>query len=254
MSETLEVDVSRRGIATIVLNRPERSNAFDQRMLNELAGQFAQRAADHNTRIVVLRGSGKHFCAGADLAVRGNEQETSQPQASLVDVLAALDRLPKPTVAVVHGAAVGGGAAIAACCDIVLAADNAFFSIPEVRVGMAPLGVAPFMIRAMGQRSFRRYGLSGERFGAADALRIGLAHEVASPELLAARLDGIVDAILHGAPEALRILKSEIEHYAFPQIEAILARKTSHGAPRSAEALEGIASFKEKRKPSWYPQ
>jgi methylglutaconyl-CoA hydratase len=254
MSEAIEVDVSPRGIATILLNRPERSNALNQQMLRALAGEFAARAADDNTRIVVLRGSGKHFCAGADLVARGEKQESSAVPVSLVDVLGALDMLPKPTIAVVHGAAVGGGAAMAACCDIVLAAEGVFFSIPEVRVGMAPLGVAPFMIRAMGLRSFRRYGLSGERIAAAEALRTGLAHEVCGAEKLDSRLGEITDALLHGAPGAVRELKAEMEHYgAFP-IAAAVARRTSHDPSQSAEAREGIASFKEKRKPSWYPQ
>jgi methylglutaconyl-CoA hydratase len=175
-------------------------------------------------------------------------------QVSLVDALAALDRLPKPTVAAVHGAAVGGGAALAACCDIVLAADGAFFSIPEVRVGMAPLGVAPFLIRAMSHRSFRRYGLSGERFGAAEALRIGLVHEVVSADRLEAKLIEITDALLHAAPGAVRETKAAMEDDVTPPITAILARRAAHGPPRSEEAKEGVAAFKEKRKPSWYPR
>lgn len=254
MSSGIDVEISSRGIATITLNRPERSNAFDQGMLNVLAQQVAERAADAATRIVVLRGAGKHFCAGADLVARGMEPAPEVAQVSLVDVLAALDRLPKPTVAVVHGAAVGGGAGLAACCDIVLAADTAFFSIPEVRVGMAPLGVAPFLIRAMGHRAFRRYGLSGERFGAAEALRAGLAHEVISADELEQKLSDIADALLHAAPVAVREMKAAMEYDAMPSIDAILARRTTHGQPRSDEAKEGVAAFKEKRKPSWYPQ
>jgi methylglutaconyl-CoA hydratase len=173
---------------------------------------------------------------------------------SLVDALAALDRLAKPTVAVIHGAAVGGGAALAACCDIVLAAESAFFSIPEVRVGMAPLGVAPFLIRAMGHRGFRRYGLSGERFGAAEALRIGLAHEVVGADKLDQKLAEITDALLHAAPGAVREMKAAMEHDVTPSVAAILARRAAHRPPKSAEANEGVASFREKRKPSWYPQ
>jgi methylglutaconyl-CoA hydratase len=254
MSSGIDVEISSRGIATITLNRPERSNAFDQGMLNVLAQQVAERAADAATRIVVLRGAGKHFCAGADLVARGMEPTPAAGHVSLVDALAALDRLPKPTVAVVHGAAVGGGAGLAACCDIVLAADTAFFSIPEVRVGMAPLGVAPFLIRAMGHRAFRRYGLSGERFGAAEALRAGLAHEVISADELEQKLSDIADALLHAAPVAVREMKAAMEYDAMPSIDAILARRTTHGQPRSDEAKEGVAAFKEKRKPSWYPQ
>lgn len=253
MSGGIAVEVSWRGIATITLNRPERSNAFDQAMLDALARQFVERAADAATRIVVLRGSGRHFCGGADLVARGMEPAPTTGQVSLVDALAALDRLPKPTVAVVHGAAVGGGAALVACCDIVLAVDGAFFAIPEVRVGMAPLGVAPFLIRAMGHRSFRRYGLSGERFSAGEALRIGLAHEVVGADRLEAKLVEITDALLHAAPGAVREVKAAMEHDV-PSITAILARRAAHGPPRSEEAKEGVAAFKEKRKPSWYPQ
>jgi methylglutaconyl-CoA hydratase len=253
MSSGIDVELS-RGVATLTLNRPERSNAFDQGMLNILAQQFAERAADPATRVVVFRGAGKHFCGGADLVARGMEPAPATGQVSLVDALAALDRLPKPTVAVVHGAAVGGGAGLAACCDIVLATDAAFFSIPEVRVGMPPLGVAPFLIRAMGHRAFRRYGLSGERFGAAEALRVGIAHEVVDADKLEQRLGEIADALLHAAPGAVREMKAAMELDVTPAIEAILARRAAHGPPRSDEAKEGVAAFKEKRKPSWYPR
>jgi len=246
----LDVEISPRGVATLTLNRPERANAIDQAMLEALAQQCAERGADDNTRVVVLRGNGKNFCGGADLSAR---RDGETPTVTLVDVLAALDRCAKPTVAVVQGAAVGGGAGLAACCDVVIAAETAFFSIPEVRVGMAPLGVAPFMIRAMGHRAFRRYGLSGERFGAAEALRSGLVHEVAAADAIEERLAAIIDALLHGAPGALRELKAAMENDAMPSVTSILARRMPH-PPRSAEAIEGVASFKEKRKPNWYPQ
>jgi methylglutaconyl-CoA hydratase len=253
MSDGIEIEVSSRGIATILLNRPERSNAIDPQAVDDLARQFAERGADDRTRIVVLRGAGKHFCSGADLVSRAQGNE-GKAHTSIVDMLAALDRLSKPTVAVVQGAAIGGGAALAACCDVVLAADTAFFSVPEVRIGRAPLGVTPFLIRAMGHRNFRRYGLSGERFGAAEALRIGLVHEVVSADKLDQRLGEVTDALLHGAPQAQRELKADLEHSVTPSVTAILTRGASHGSPRTAEAVEGIASFKEKRKPIWYPQ
>ena len=254
MTRGVEVEVSGRGIATIQLNRPERSNAIDQATLDELARQFASLASDERARVVVLRGAGKHFCAGADLVARASAPEPAPAQTTIVDMLAALDQLPKPTVGAVHGAAIGAGAALAACCDVVVAADSAFFSIPEVRIGMAPLGVTPFVIRAIGHRSFRRYGLSGERFGAAEALRIGLAHEVVPAEQLDAKLSEVVDALLHGAPGAQRTLKEGMEHSVMPTVAAIVAARPSHGSSRTTEAQEGIASFKEKRKPSWYPQ
>jgi methylglutaconyl-CoA hydratase len=241
-------------MATVQLNRPERGNAFNQVMLNELAAQLAVLTEDENVRMVVLRGNGRHFCTGADLASREADAALPDPKVSLIDVLAALDSLPKPTVAVVHGGAVGGGAGFAACCDIVLAAEDAFFSIPEVRVGMAPLGVTPFLIRAMGHRSFRRYGISGERIPAAEALRIGLAHEICDMARLDETLARIADELLHGAPGAIRELKAASDRYAVPALASILANKPAHHGPQSAEAREGIASFREKRKPSWYPQ
>ena len=245
---TLAVEASERRVATIFLNRPERGNAFDQTMLDELGETFARLAVDPATQVVVLRAGGRHFCSGADLSARKAEPPTHAGH-SLRDVLASLDALPKPTIAVVHGAAVGGGAAFAACCDCVIATDAAFFSIPEVRVGMPPLGVAPYMVRAMGHRAFRRYGLSGERIGAAEALRIGLVHEVCSAETLEETLARITDAFLLSAPGAMRTLKSAVAQLAANPEAALPGHD-----PKTAEAVEGIASFREKRKPSWYPK
>jgi methylglutaconyl-CoA hydratase len=251
MAETLKVEQSPRGVATIFLNRPERSNAFDQLMLDELAREFFVRGSDEATRVVVLRGIGKHFCAGADLSARGNgSRDEEASHASLADVLRALDRLPKPTIAVVHGAAVGGGAAVVACCDIAIATEGAFFSVPEVRAGMAPLGVAPSLARAMGERAFVRYGLTGERFSAVDALRLGLVHDVVEADKLDDRLAAIADALLHGAPGAQRDFKNEMRDAAAP----LVIKRSNADIHRSPEAQEGIASFKEKRKPNWYPQ
>jgi methylglutaconyl-CoA hydratase len=259
--QTITVEVSARRIATVLLNRPERGNAFDQTMLDELGEAFAALAADEQVRIVVLRGSGRHFCTGADLVARAAAAPAQPPEAapahlSLRDVLTSLDGLPKPTLAAVHGAAIGGGAAFAACCDAVIAADGAFFSIPEVRVGIPPLGVAPFLVRAIGHRSFRRYGLSGERITAAEALRLGLAHEVCAADALEETLARLADAFLHGAPGAASALKSAAAQYASPNVSAVLAAQRAQDQkhdPKTPEALEGVASFREKRKPRWYP-
>ncbi len=254
--QTIAVDISPRRVATVTLNRPDRGNAFDQRMLDELAEQFAALGADDGVRIVVLRGAGRHFCTGADLAARAQDKDAaapSKPPATLREVLVALDTLPKPTIAVVHGAAVGGGAAFAACCDVSIATENAFFSIPEVRVGMAPMGVMPFLLRAMGHRNFRRYGISGERMTAAEALRLGLAHQVCEASKLDDTLARITDELLHGAPGAIAELKSAADRFASPNMSEIAAYRPAHNA-KSTEAAEGIASFREKRKPSWYPQ
>jgi methylglutaconyl-CoA hydratase len=253
---TLSVDVSPRRIATITLNRPDRGNAFDQTMLDELAGQLARLGADDSVRIVMLRGAGRHFCTGADLAARAGDasaQPAAHPSAPLRDVLVALDTLPKPTIAVVHGGAVGGGAGFVACCDVAIATDTAFFSIPEVRVGMPPLGVMPFLVRAIGHRTFRRYGLSGERIKSADALRLGLVHEICDAASLEETVARIADELLHGAPGAIATLKEAAAPFASPPLSAIMAHRAPHN-PKSPEAIEGIASFREKRKPNWYPQ
>lgn len=254
--QTITVDISSRRIATITLNRPDRGNAFDQTMLDELADQLKRLGSDENVRIVVLRGSGRHFCTGADLASRGGEAPapaSARTPASLRDVLVALDTLPKPTIAVVHGGAVGGGAGFVACCDVAIATEAAFFSIPEVRVGMPPFGVMPFLIRAMGHRAFRRYGLSGERMLAAEALRLGLVHQVCETASLEETVARIADELLQGAPGAIAALKEASAPFASPPLSAILAQHTPHN-PKTPEAIEGIASFREKRKPSWYPQ
>jgi methylglutaconyl-CoA hydratase len=252
--QTISVEISERRIATLLLDRPERGNAFDQMMLEELAEAFAALAAD-DTCIVMLRGNGRHFCTGADLAGAKGEAAGRAGKApiSLREVLVALDTLPKPTIAMVHGGAIGGGAAFVACCDVAIAAEGTFFSIPEVRVGMPPLGVAPFLIRAMGHRAFRRYGLSGERFSAAEALRLGLVHEVSPDDAIKETVARIANELLHGAPGAIATLKSAAAQYASPPLATILASNAPHD-PKTPEAVEGIASFREKRKPKWYPQ
>lgn len=252
--QTISVDLSPRRVATVRLNRPERGNAFNQTMLDELVAEFSRLATDDDARIVVLRGNGHHFCTGADLSADRGGGPATGAQATLPDVLAALDALPKPTVAVVNGGAIGGGAGFAACCDVVIAADGAFFSIPEVRVGFAPLGVTPFLIRAMGHRSFRRYSLTGERIPAPVALRLGLAHEVCEMSQIDETLERITDDLLHGAPGAIAELKQAADRFASPSLAAIRADEPARHRPHSPEAREGIASFREKRKPSWYPQ
>ena len=254
--QTISVDISPRRIATVTLNRPDRGNAFDQTMLDELGGELQALGGDDAVRIVVLRGAGKHFCTGADLASRG-PGATQPPQPAkygVRDVLAILDGLSKPTVAVVHGGAIGGGAGLVTCCDVAIATDAAFFSIPELRIGMAPFGIMAFMIRAIGHRAFRRYGLSGERIAAADALRLGLVHELCEPMALDATLTQITDALLLGAPHATSALKAAAARYASPNLAEILASVPSPHDPKSAEAQEGIAAFREKRKPNWYPE
>lgn len=249
MTDTIRVEQEQRAVATIVLDRPDRGNAFNQQMLDELYGALKGLSLNKSVRAIVMRGAGKHFCTGADIGGRGD----SSGGVSLGQMLEALDTCPNPTIAVVQGGCVGGGLAIAACCDVVLAQEGAFFSVPELRVGIAPSReLSVYFMRAIGARAFRRYGLSGERIGAAEALRIGLAHELVSAADTEARLARLIDDFLHCAPEATAELKRRIAHIS-SGAPAPGAGAEPRGLERSPEAREGVAAYREKRKPAWYP-
>jgi len=239
-----------RGVATVTLNRPERGNAMNMALIDELGACMQELGADAAVRVIVLRGAGKHFCAGADVGGRGE----GEPRFTLATLLETIERTPKPTIAVVQGAAAGGGMALAACCDIVLGTPDAFFTIPEVRLGMAPsVTLAGLFVRAIGLRAFRRYGFSGERIMAQEAHRLGLVSEIAAASDMDARLDALIDALLHGAPGATATLKARVADFDAPPLSLLLdpsVRDARHD--RSPEADEGIAAFKEKRKPGWY--
>lgn len=244
--ETIALDVSARGVATITLDRPDKGNAINERMRIELAACASELATDDNVRIVVLRGNGKHFCSGADVSGPRAPEGTVPRPATLGEVLAALDALPKPLIGILQGAAAGAGAAVAAVCDVVVALEGSFFSIPEVRMGFAPGGIQSVLMRAIGPRHYRRYAMSGERIPAETALRIGLAHEVCNAKDADAVLAALVDAFMLGAPKAQGLIKQAVAaavagaHFEMPPGMA------------SPEAKEGIAAFKEKRKPAWY--
>lgn len=254
------VERGARGVATITLNRPDRGNAYDDVMLRELAAVFAALDGDAGVRVVVLRGAGKHFCVGADIAWhRSNQQKPASERDSgpkLIDVLLTLDRLSKPTVVVLQGAAVGGGLAFALCCDVAFATGDAVFSIPEVRIGLMPGPLVPLFLRAMGYRAFRRYGLSGERFSSVEAKALGLVHDTALAEVIDKMVAHQVEEFLASAPGAIAGLKALSARLAPPPITAALLHEldeAGRGMLETDEAREGVASFLEKRKPRWYP-
>ena len=260
MSERILVERGARGIATITLNRPDRGNAYDDVMLRELAASFAALDKDAGVRVVVLRGAGKHFCVGADIAWhRSNQAKPAQEREAgpkLIDVLLALDGLSKPTIAVLQGAAVGGGLAFALVCDVALAHADAFFSIPEVRIGLMPGPLVPLFLRAMSHRAFRRYGLSGERFSAVEARSLGLIHDIAAADAIELMLGKQIEEFLASAPGATAGLKALSAKLAPPPITEALLREleeAGRGMLETDEAKEGVASFLEKRKPNWYP-
>lgn len=257
---TIRCETSPRGVATITLDRPDHMNAFDQVMLDEMTATLQALDADPNVRVVVLRAAGKHFSSGADMskpASAGTEQKTNDVKhTGFIDIFMLLERYTKPTVATVQGACVGGAAALVACCDMILADDTAFFSLPQIRSGVAPVGVAPVLIRAMGLRTYRRLALSGTRLPATDALRAGLVDEVHTVADREKALDGAIEAFLLSAPGAQSELKSHLNR-AYPDLIAELRAAHEHHASvdtfKTPEALEGVAAFLEGRKPAWYP-
>lgn len=252
---TLTEEVDSRGVVTVTFNRPEKGNAYNQAMLDALHDVLTRHAADSSTRVLVLRGAGKHFCAGADIG--GHDATGTAPRVTLPGVCLALDDFPKPTVALVHGACIGGGLAFAACCDVVIATREAFFSLPEVRLGFAPGPLVGFLVRAIHPRYLRRYLISGERFHAQDALRIGLAHELCDASEVAAVLAKAIDTFLEAGPQAASNAKRALQAQSGAAVTdeqlAALQAEFRHGS-ESSEAQEGRAAFREKRKPYWAPK
>lgn len=254
-------DIDARGVAWVSLNRPEVNNAYDGDMVQALLDGARALGADPKVRVIVIKGNGKHFQAGADLnwlnAVRtGTPAENLAVSMRTTDAVRTLDTCPKPTVALVHGACFGGGTGIIAACDVVVAADNAVFSIAEVRWGLHAGPILPQLAAAIGPRQVRRYAITAERFDCQTAQAMGLVHVMCKPDNLAAEGERIVDSILMNGPsgvaETKRILFNA-EGLAIDD-ETALELATDHALQRQTdEAAEGLASFTEKRAPSWYP-
>lgn len=252
----LETQTDARGIARVTLARPERRNAFDEALIAALHDAFAAFAATP-PRAVILAGAGKSFCAGADAdwmrrAAQWTEAENRADAQRLSDMLAAIDACPAPVIAVVHGAAMGGGAGLVACADMAVAHPETVFAFSEVRLGITPATISPFVIRAIGARAARRWFLTAERFDAAEAHRIGLIHEVS--EMPEAIVDGWISALLAAAPGAVAEAKRLVRDMAGRPIdEALRAETAAWIAARRAteEAREGMAAFLEKRAPAW---
>jgi methylglutaconyl-CoA hydratase len=255
---TLRCEIDGRGIATLLLDRPDKGNCYNQAMLDALVTELSRLADDDAVRAVVLRGAGKHFCVGAEIgAPAPTPTEPGKPRATIPAVCDALDRLPKPAIALVHGACIGGGVALVCCCDVVIAADDAFFSMPEVRLGFAPGPLIPIFLRAIDARQLRRYLLSGERFKADEAMRIGLVHMLCPAEAKEQALARLIDELLMAGPHAAAHAKALLRRLGgTPISQELLAELQADFDQRfhSDEANEGRASFREKRKPAWYPK
>jgi len=257
--DTVLLATDHRGVATLTLNRPELHNAFDDVLIGALQRTLELVEADSGIKALVLRSEGRSFSAGADLnwmrrMADYDREENHRDAIRFAALMSKLNCLNKPTIARVQGAAFGGGVGLVACCDMAVAAERAQFALTEVRLGLLPAVISPYVIAAIGERAARRYILTGERFDAVEALRLGLLHEVVPEAQLDSRLEGLLEDLLKGSPQALTAAKSLIFSVSRqPTSEAVIAdtaeRITSIRA--SEEGREGVSAFLEKRPPAW---
>jgi len=245
-------------VIRFVLNRPELRNAFNSRMIEDLRAALGEVEKDRSFRVLVLTGEGKAFCAGADLnwmreVIRYSFEQNLDESLAIADFLYRLYLLPIPTIARVNGPAIGGGTGFLSACDIAIASERAVFGLSEVKIGLVPAAISPYVLRRIGESRAREYFLTGERFDAARAREIGLVNRVAAEENLDEAVDGTVKLLLGSGPEALAKCKELIQrtpHLNFDEVKEYTARMIA-GLRVSAEGQEGMASFLEKRKPRW---
>lgn len=247
------------GVATVWMNRADKHNAFDEVLISELTDAVRSLGDDADVRIVVLAGRGKSFSAGGDLdwmrraASYGFEKNLADANA-LATMLRSIAELPKPTIARVHGAALGGGMGLACACDIAIASDNAVFATSEVRFGLMPATIGPYVLRAIGARQATRYFQTAERIDTTRALAIGLVHEVVAPDALDAKLADIAAALKTGGPAAQAASKRLIADIADRALDDALVTDTAERIARlraTDEAREGLGAFLEKRPAAW---
>ena len=261
MYETLEI-LCEGGIATIWMNRPDVHNAFNEQLIAELTAACQALDADDAVRVVVLAGRGKSFSAGADLNWMRRAAEASV-EANLADarklagMLRTLAEMDKPTIARVHGAALGGGMGLASACDICVAGEGAVFATSEVRFGIIPSAISPYVIRAIGERQSYRYFQTAERIGAVRAAELGLAHEAVATDELDAKVSEVVEALLQGGPKSQAAAKDLIRAVANRPVSDAVVEDTARriaSLRATPEAKEGLAAFLDKRPAAWIAQ
>lgn len=253
------LNVDNVGIATITLNRPAVHNAIDDKLISELIPILRTLNNDNSIRAIVLTGNGPSFCSGADLnwmkrMAAYNEIENLRDASALAELLTMFASSPKPTVALVQGDAFAGGLGLICSCDIAISVDSAFFAITEVRLGLMPSVISPFVINAIGERNARRYFLTAERFNAMTAKQIGLLQMVVPDAMLSKSGEELLKKLLMGGPTALTKTKGLINKVQNSRFDENLMSSLSKGIAEiriSPEAQEGMAAFLEKRKPSW---
>ena len=261
--QTLNVSTDSRGVLTVAINRPDVRNAFNEVMIDELGKIFKTDVMAHEVRIVVLRGEGAVFCAGGDLnwmkrsaSLTGDDNQ--KDTLILTQMFAAMNECPKPLIGLVHGAAIGGGVGLVSICDIVIAVSDTQFSLSEVRLGIVPACIGPFVVAKIGASHARGLFISAERFQATKAREVGLIHEVV-PDVAAldSALERMLVNMLQCGPNAMRVAKRLVLDLSWPERRALhtdvlgYASKTLADLRITPEAQEGIRAFLEKRKPSW---
>lgn len=269
--------IERQGkVAHVILNRPDVRNAFNEISIAELTQAFRELGGDESVRVIVLAARGPVFCAGADLQwmkkmAAYSHDENRADAALLAEMLRVIYECPKPVIAKVHGDCYAGGMGLVAACDIAVAAEQANFCLSEVKIGLIPATISPYVIKAMGQNAARRYFLTAEKFSAREALRIGFVHQVApanvqgitveglvnvltNPDPLGAAVDEVVNALLSASPNAVKVAKRLVREVAgMPLSDALIADTVERIAEirASEEGQEGVKAFLEKRKPKW---
>jgi methylglutaconyl-CoA hydratase len=260
--QTLNISTRAPGVAQVTMSRPAVFNAFDETMIAELDTAFTALAADAGVRVVVLAGEGRHFSAGADLqwmqrASRASEDWNLQDARRFAGMLARIAALPKPTVARVQGAALGGGVGLTCACDIAVAADNASFSVSEAKFGILPSVIGPHLVNAVGRRQALRLALSTERIGAAQAEAMGLVHRVVGLDALDAAVDATVRELLVGGPKAQGEIKRLFGRLEVGPVTPEMLELTARTISRvrgTDEAREGFDAFLSKRPANWIPK
>ncbi|NVD08059.1 gamma-carboxygeranoyl-CoA hydratase [Vibrio sp. JPW-9-11-11] len=247
------------GLAYLTLNRPEQANAFNAQMITELLDAMDFLATQPSARGLMLSGEGKHFCAGADIdwmrSMADKDHSSNLTDAyQLATLMHTLDTLPLPTLALVQGSAFGGALGLICCCDMAIASDDARFCLSEVKLGLVPATIAPYVIRAMGNRQARRYMLSAEMINASSALSLGLVHHIASAPAAKNEAQQWLENVAQHGPEALRMTKALCQHCDHHMINESLIQYTSDLIAQvrvSAQGQEGLNAFLDKRAPNW---
>ena len=246
-------------VLTLTLSRPDIRNAFNDEVIAEITAAFQDAASRAEVRAVVLAAVGPAFCAGADLnwmrrMADYTRAENLADASALAEMLRVMYECPKPTIARIQGDVYAGGMGLVAACDMAVSVDTANFCLSEVKLGLIPATISPYVIRAMGARAAHRYFLTAERFDAQEALRIGFVHAVVNADALDAKVAEMTNALVSASPNAVRSCKTLVQEVAGRAIEAALIARTVEGIAdirTSSEGREGVQSFLQKRKPSW---